>query len=497
MTEIAVASHRGVGLQVKRIRLGSLLLVALSIWVASAVAQTGRVRVVLFFSLTCPHCHDVIQKHLPMLFETRGGVPETQLAWGTPEEEIAVYYVANSQIELLLVDVASPVGSDLFAASTEAFSIPNERLGVPRLVIGDTVLVGSLEIPTHLPGMVDEGVTAGGMDWPAIPGLRSVVAGIVGETQRLAEATAEDSVPEVEEPSGLTEADVTGDTVAAPPETQPVSEPQPEPDPADPEPGPELADPELADPEPDPEPADPASEPELAAASPAADHTAMVMTADTSASDTSGVEGESEPSIFDRLPERRASPMENFRNDPLGNAVSVIVLIGMVLCVVAVIGLPRFRSAREALSPLVLGLAIVGLAVAAYLAYVEATGSLAVCGPVGDCNTVQQSPYARLFGLIPVGVVGALGYVVIGIAWVISRFQAQHLRDMANVTVFSFSFVGTLFSIYLTFLEPFVIGATCAWCLTSSIIITALMALSAGPGLRAWMRLRRSDFVPV
>jgi len=40
---------------------------------------------------------------------------------------------------------------------------------------------------------------------------------------------------------------------------------------------------------------------------------------------------------------------------------------------------------------------------------------------------------------------------------------------------------GTLFSIYLTFLEPFVIGATCAWCLTSAIIMTALLWLTAGP----------------
>ena len=31
---------------------------------------------------------------------------------------------------------------------------------------------------------------------------------------------------------------------------------------------------------------------------------------------------------------------------------------------------------------------------------------------------------------------------------------------------------GLIFSIYLTFLEPFVIGATCAWCLTSAILMT-------------------------
>ena len=49
---------------------------------------------------------------------------------------------------------------------------------------------------------------------------------------------------------------------------------------------------------------------------------------------------------------------------------------------------------------------------------------------------------------------------------------------------------GTLFSIYLTFLEPFVIGATCAWCLASAVILTLLMWLSARPGFDAWKRLR-------
>ncbi|HMQ29744.1 MAG TPA: vitamin K epoxide reductase family protein, partial [Chloroflexaceae bacterium] len=40
---------------------------------------------------------------------------------------------------------------------------------------------------------------------------------------------------------------------------------------------------------------------------------------------------------------------------------------------------------------------------------------------------------------------------------------------------------GTLFSIYLTFLEPFVIGASCMWCLSSAALMTALLWLAAPP----------------
>ena len=50
------------------------------------------------------------------------------------------------------------------------------------------------------------------------------------------------------------------------------------------------------------------------------------------------------------------------------------------------------------------------------------------------------------------------------------------------------TFGGTLFSIYLTFLEPFVIGATCAWCLTSAILMTTLLLLTVTPQRLAFIR---------
>jgi hypothetical protein len=37
----------------------------------------------------------------------------------------------------------------------------------------------------------------------------------------------------------------------------------------------------------------------------------------------------------------------------------------------------------------------------------------------------------------------------------------------------------------LTYLEPFIIQAVCAWCLTSSVVITLILFLSAGPARQA------------
>ena len=134
--------------------------------------------------------------------------------------------------------------------------------------------------------------------------------------------------------------------------------------------------------------------------------------------------------------------------------------------------------------------------VAGYLAYVETAHVEAVCGPVGDCNTVQQSEYARLFGILPIGVLGLVGYVMILLAWGVERWANRQLSGYASLAIFGMAAFGLLFSIYLTFLEPFVIGATCAWCLTSAVVMTALfwlVAPRARPALAALRQIAEGD----
>ena len=138
-------------------------------------------------------------------------------------------------------------------------------------------------------------------------------------------------------------------------------------------------------------------------------------------------------------------------------------------------------------------LCLVGFVVAGYLAYVEAAQISAVCGPVGDCNTVQQSEYARLFGILPIGVLGLVGYVMILLAWLGVRYGRNGFEHLGALALLGMTFGGTLFSVYLTFLEPFVIGATCAWCLTSAVLMTILMLLSFEPGKKACLEYVKSQ----
>jgi uncharacterized membrane protein len=147
--------------------------------------------------------------------------------------------------------------------------------------------------------------------------------------------------------------------------------------------------------------------------------------------------------------------------------------------------IPPLRSWMEIAIPL---LSLIGLGAALYLTYVEITHTRALCGPVGDCNTVQSSPYAKLFGLIPIGLVGAVGYIAILVAWLWRRFRNDKLSNIAGPIMFGMALFGTLFSVYLTYLELFVIHAVCIWCLTSAVIITALMLLSL-PHLTQWLAI--------
>jgi uncharacterized membrane protein len=174
--------------------------------------------------------------------------------------------------------------------------------------------------------------------------------------------------------------------------------------------------------------------------------------------------------------------------DPLANGLAVAVLFGMIVSVIWTIVLlltqkpsptPRWVNITLPI------LSLVGLAIAGYLTYVEATQSMAVCGPVGDCNAVQQSSYAKLFGVFPIGVLGLLGYLGIAAAWLISQRTSGAIQRYAVLTMMGMTFFGVTFSIYLTYLEPFVIGATCLWCLGSAVIITAQMWLALLPALDA------------
>jgi len=346
-------------------------------------ADAPVVHAVLFYSSSCSHCYYVVTEVLPPLMEQHG-----------------------EQFLIVGVNIGEEDGYSLYRAAIEHFAIPDERLGVPTLIIGDNVLVGSGEIPEQLPGLIEDYLEQGGIDWPAVPGLVEALA-------------ASEPVPESDTPS-------------------------PEPD------RPNTLSP---------------TEPPTATveAMPAAE-----ATVPPSATATPLI-----PGIVTDDGGWRA----RFARDPLGNGISILVLVGMLLSVLyhgaALTRVPTEAAQRYwqwVIPPLV----VLGLIVAGYLAYVETQQVTAVCGPVGDCNAVQQSEFALLFGFLPIAVLGVIGYVGIGAAWAVARYARGMWVNLAKLALVGMAWFGVAFSIYLTFLEPFIIGATCAWCLTSAVVMTLL-----------------------
>lgn len=407
--------HRG-----SRVRNLLAVMVAILLLVAPGRVHANDevVRAVLFYSPSCGHCHKVITEDFPPLFEKYG-----------------------DKLQVVGVNTADAGGSVLFDAAAEMCGIPPENRGVPLLVVGVECLVGSADIPNKFPGLVEQYLAAGGIDWPEIPGLREALA-------PAPEPTAATDAPEASSPAAP-------NPTAASPSASPTT---------------------MAD--------------------------AMAAAAETSA------QGDPTPAsgmvlVGDDSGEGVAA---RFNRDPIGNGLSVIVLIGMIAAMGWVIARRPWRAfaeppaaSRSLDDPPAGGpadwavplLSLIGLGVAGYLAYVETQQVQAICGPVGDCNTVQQSEYARLFGLIPIGVVGVLGYLAILATWAIGRFSSRSIGRWARFAMWAMIVVGVLFSIYLTFLEPFVIGATCAWCLSSAVIMTLLLLITTTlvTGARAQARL--------
>ena len=112
-----------------------------------------------------------------------------------------------------------------------------------------------------------------------------------------------------------------------------------------------------------------------------------------------------------------------------------------------------------------------GIGVATYIAIAESGGGAPACiAGGGGCETVAESAYAHLAG-INVAVIGIVGYV--------GLLATSVLRgDLARIGGFALSLTGFGYSVYLTYLELFVIDAICQWCVISAILMTILFGLN-------------------
>jgi len=118
--------------------------------------------------------------------------------------------------------------------------------------------------------------------------------------------------------------------------------------------------------------------------------------------------------------------------------------------------------------------AAIGALVSGYLTWVHYSGDLALCIGVGGCEAVQTSRFAVVGG-VPVALLGLTGFVaMLVVALVRLRENAPAWADTA---LFGLSIAATLYVAYLTYVELFVLGAVCPWCVAVAVCAALVFAL--------------------
>ena len=118
-------------------------------------------------------------------------------------------------------------------------------------------------------------------------------------------------------------------------------------------------------------------------------------------------------------------------------------------------------------------LSLAGIFVALYLLLYKLgmIGNLS-CS-VGSCETVNSSKWATFLGL-PVAGWGVAWYVAMFVLAMVSTGARFAESSLVSLVLLGVATSGLIFSLYLTYLELFVIHAICQWCVVSAVIVTII-----------------------
>jgi uncharacterized membrane protein len=129
----------------------------------------------------------------------------------------------------------------------------------------------------------------------------------------------------------------------------------------------------------------------------------------------------------------------------------------------------RFRTILYTIAA---ALALVGLAEATYLTVLSLTGATAVCGGSSDCFKVLGSKFARIGGL-PLAGFGALSYFSVFSLATFGLFGYARVRVFFAINVLAMFAV----TLWLLYVQAFLLHAFCRYCLFSAAIIFFLTGI--------------------
>lgn len=151
-----------------------------------------------------------------------------------------------------------------------------------------------------------------------------------------------------------------------------------------------------------------------------------------------------------------------------------------------------FLMVRPKINKLLTAIAVlsfIALFVTGYLMYIKfAPSDGTFCFAGGSCEVVNNSPWSVIdlgFTEIPVSVLGFLTYLFIFVMSIIMikkavKWRKIHPKLSEKVVLDMLKWlavIGSVFSLWLTYVEAFILQAWCEYCVTQQIIILIITAL--------------------
>ena len=125
--------------------------------------------------------------------------------------------------------------------------------------------------------------------------------------------------------------------------------------------------------------------------------------------------------------------------------------------------------------------AVIGLADSGYLTVKHLRGDYVRCGD--DCSAVLGSKYADVAG-VPLAAIGAIAYFAVFVAAVLAALGHSIARRVVALVAIPMAIT----SLWLVYLQAFIIHSFCRYCLLSAAACITLAALV----LTEWLLRRRA-----
>src|SRR4030065_2029258 len=131
-----------------------ILMLGIPVRTSAAPKQSTQpvVHAVLLWSNGCTNCSQVLTEILPKLQDKY-----------------------NSRLSILLIELVTTDDIVNLYTLGSAFGLAKDQVSVPFLIIDHNALIGANDIRDKLPELIDEYLSAGGLEYPDLPPLRQLL----------------------------------------------------------------------------------------------------------------------------------------------------------------------------------------------------------------------------------------------------------------------------------------------------------------------------------